>query len=193
MFDNTHDQMTKWSWNNPSAFRDQVDRSNVHTTSKGKVPCIGEHFSWYGSDDPRANIEPPASPQYKPGNCLPVRPPNRYEIIDEDHDDENWAHPGALRSGRSRPGDDNDNDNCGGKEDTQRGELRTGTGKQMNYREGEGKVTEDGTGKWKGKGKGTGNRKNTIKPTPRRNDIFHAIDLPLQMKCQRKTLTWRVN
>ena len=34
--DKTRDQMNNWRWDNPSAFGDQVDRSNPQTTSSGK-------------------------------------------------------------------------------------------------------------------------------------------------------------
>jgi hypothetical protein len=37
MFDKTHDQMNNWRWDNPHAFGDVVDRSNLQTTSSGKV------------------------------------------------------------------------------------------------------------------------------------------------------------
>jgi len=33
IFDKTHDQMNNWRWDNPRAFRDQVDRSILQTTS----------------------------------------------------------------------------------------------------------------------------------------------------------------
>jgi len=56
MFDKTRDYMNNWRWDNPNAFRDQVDRSNPQTTSSGKVKRTGERFSWYGSDDPRTKI-----------------------------------------------------------------------------------------------------------------------------------------
>jgi hypothetical protein len=41
-------------------FGDQVDRSNPQTTSSGKVKRTSERFSWHGSDDLRATIEPPS-------------------------------------------------------------------------------------------------------------------------------------
>jgi len=147
MFDKTRDQMNNWRWDNPHAFGDQVDRSNVQKTSSGKVKRTGERCSWYGSDDLRAKIEPPSCRQYKPGDFLAVRPLNWDEIIEEDDDDENWADPGAPSGGLHRPGDDNDNDDGEGEEDTQGGEKGTGKGKG----------TMDG--KWKGKGKGKGNGK----------------------------------
>jgi hypothetical protein len=60
MFDKTCDQMNNWRRDNPHAFRDQVDPSNQQATSSGKVKRTGECFSWYGSDDLRAKIEPPS-------------------------------------------------------------------------------------------------------------------------------------
>jgi hypothetical protein len=118
MFDKTRDQMHNWRWDNPLAIGDQVDRSNPQTTSLGEVKRTGERFSCYGSDDLRAQIEPPSCRQYKPGNFLAVRPLNWDEIIDKDDDDENWVDPGAPSGGRSRPGDDNDNDDGEGEDDT---------------------------------------------------------------------------
>jgi len=95
MFDKTHDQMNNWSWDNPRAFMDQVDCYNPQTTSSGKLKRTSESFSWSGSDDLRAKIEPPSCRQYKPGEFLAVRPLNWDEIIDEDDDDVNWADTGA--------------------------------------------------------------------------------------------------
>jgi len=160
MFDKTRDQMNNWRWDNPRAFGDQVDCSNPQTTSAGKVKRTGERFSWYGSDYPRAKIEPPSCRQYKPGDFLAVRPLNLDEIIDDDDDDENWADPGGPSSGRSHPGDGNDNDNGEGGEDTQGGEKGTG----------------------KGKGKGKGNRKGEgiVKQTPGEDDISRPVALQLQ-------------
>jgi hypothetical protein len=107
----------------------------------------------YGSYDLRAKIEPPRCHKYEPGDFPAVRPLNWDEIIDEDDDDENWADPGARSGGRSRPGDDNDNDDSEGEEDTQGGEKGTGKGKG----------TKDGKGKGKGKGKGNGKGKGIVK------------------------------
>jgi len=59
MFDITRNQMSNWRWDNPCAFWDEVYRSNLQTTSSGKVKRTGEHSSLYGSDDLRAMIEPP--------------------------------------------------------------------------------------------------------------------------------------
>jgi len=163
MFDKTRDQMDNWRWDYPCAFGDQVDHPNPQTTSSGKVKRTGECFSWYGSDDLRAMIEPPSCRQYMPGNFLAVGQLNWDEIIDEDDDDENWADPGAPSGGQSRPGDDNDNDNGEGEEDTQGGEKGTGKGKGTKDGKGKGKVTEDGKGKGKGKGKGHGKGKGIVK------------------------------
>jgi hypothetical protein len=81
MFDKTRDQMNNWRWDTHHAFRDQVDRSNLQTTSSGKVERTGDRFSWYDSDDLRAKIEPPSCRQYKLGDFLAVRPLNWDEII----------------------------------------------------------------------------------------------------------------
>jgi hypothetical protein len=72
MFDKTRDQMNNWRWDNPRAIGDEVDRSNPQTTSSGKVKHTSERFSWYGSHDLRAKIEPPSCRQYKPGDCLAI-------------------------------------------------------------------------------------------------------------------------
>jgi hypothetical protein len=157
--------MNNWMWDNPHAFGDQVDRSNPQTTSLGMVKCCSEHFSWYGSNDLRAHIELPNCQQYEPGNFLAVRPLNWDEIINEDVDDEYWADPGAPSSGRSRPGDGNDHDNCKGEENMQGGEKGTGKGKGKMDEKGKGKATEDRKGKGKGKGKGNGKGKGIVKQT----------------------------
>jgi len=179
MFDKTRNQMNNWRWDNPRAFGDQVDCSNPQTTSLGKVKRTGERFCWYGSDDPRAKIEPPSCRQYKPGNFLAVRPLNWDEIINED-DDDNWADPGAPSSGRSHPADDNDNDDGESEEDTQGGEKATGKGKGTNDRKGKGKATEDGKGTGKGKGKGNGKGKGIVIHTPGGDDISRAVALQWQ-------------
>jgi len=170
MFDKTHDQMNNWRWNNPRAFGDEVERSNPQTTSSGRVKRTGKRFSWYGSDDPRATIEPPSCRQYKPGNFLAVRSLNWDEIINEDDDDENWADPGVPSGGRSHPGNGNDNDNGEGEEDIQCGEKGTRKGKG----------TKDGKGRGKGKGKGNGKGKGIVKQTPGGDDISRAVALQLQ-------------
>jgi len=152
MFHITCDQMNNWRWDNPRAFRDQVNLSNLQTTSWGKVKRTSQHFSWDSSDDPRAKIEPPSCRQYKPGDFLAIKPLNWDEIINEDDDDENWADPGAPSGGQSPPGDENYNDNSEGEEDTQGSEKGTGKGKG----------TKDGKGKGKGKGRGNGKGKGIV-------------------------------
>jgi len=102
--------MNNWRWDNPRAFRDQVECSNPQTTSLGKVKRTGEHFSWYGSDDLRAKIEPPSWRQYKPGDFLAIGPLHWDDIIDGDDEDENWADPRPPGRGRICRGDANDND-----------------------------------------------------------------------------------
>jgi len=159
--------MNNWRWDNPHAFGDQVDGSNPQTTSSGKVKCTGNHFSWYGSDDLRAKIEPPSCRQYKPGAFLAIKPLNLDDIMDEDDDDENWPDPGAPSGGRSSPGNGNGNDNGEGEEDTQGGEKGTGKGKG----------TQNGKGKEKGKGKGTGKRKGIVKHTPGGDDFSRTVGL----------------
>ena len=182
MFHKTLVQMNNWRWDNPCGFGDQVDRSNPQTTSWGKVKRTGECFSWYGSDDLSAKMEPPSCRQYKPGDFLAIRPLNWDEVIDEDDDDDNWVDPGAPSGGRSRVGDDNDNDDGEGGEDTQRGETRTGKGKGRKDGKGKGKRKEKGNGKGTGSGKGKGNGKGKciVKRTPVGDDISCAVALQLQ-------------
>jgi len=180
MFDNTRNQMNNWRWDNPRAFEDQVDRSNAQTTSSGKDSRIGERFSWYGSDDPRAKIDQPSCRQYEQGDFLAVRPLNWDDIINEEDDDENWADPGAPSGGGSRPGDANDNDNGEDEEDMQGGEEGTGNGKGTKDGKGKGKATEDGKGTGKGKGMGNGKGKGIVKQTPGGGDISRAVALQLQ-------------
>jgi hypothetical protein len=45
MFDKTHDQINHWTWDNPCAFGNQVDRSNPQTTILGKVTRTSKLFS----------------------------------------------------------------------------------------------------------------------------------------------------
>jgi len=170
MFDKTRDQMKNWRWDNPHAFGAQGDRSNPQTTSSGKVQRTGEHFSWYGSNDLRAKIDPASCRQYKAGDFLGVRPLNWDGIIHEDNDNESWADPGAWSGGRSCPGDGNHNDNGEGEEDTQGGEKATGKGKG----------TMNGKGKGKGKWKGHGTGKVVVKQTPGGDDISHAVGLQFE-------------
>jgi len=110
MFGKTSDQMKNWRLDNPRAFGDEVDCSNLQRTSSGRVKRTGDRFCWYSWDDLRAMIEPPSCRQYKPGDFLAVRPMHWDETIDEYDDDENWGDPGAPSGGMTRPGDDNDND-----------------------------------------------------------------------------------
>jgi hypothetical protein len=170
MFDKTRDQKNNWRWDILHAFVDQVDRSNPQTTSSGKVQCTSECFSWYGSDDLRAKIEPPICQQYMPGDILAVRPRNLNEIIDKYDNDENWGDTGAPSGGRSYLGDGNDNENGEGEEDTKGGEKGTGKGNG----------TTDGRGKGKGKGKRNGKRKGIVNQTPGGDDNTRAIALQLQ-------------
>jgi hypothetical protein len=170
MFDKTRDQMNNWRWDNHRAFGDQVNRSNTQTTSSGNVKRTGERISWYDSNDFQAQIELPSCRQYKPGDFMAPRPLNWDEITDEDDDDDNWVHPGAPSSGRSCPGDGNDNDDGESEEDTQGGEK--GTGKE--------KGTQDKKRKGKGKGKGNGKGKGIVKRTPGGDDISRAVTLQLQ-------------
>ena len=129
MFNKTCYQINNWRWDNPSAFGNQVDRSNQQITRSGKVKCTSKCISWYGSDDLRATIEPPSCRHNKAGDFLAVRPLNLDGMIDQDDDNKNWADPGAPSSGRSSPGDDNANDDGEGAEDMQGGEKGPGKGK----------------------------------------------------------------
>ncbi|KAF8538640.1 hypothetical protein BDD12DRAFT_805954 [Trichophaea hybrida] len=180
MFDTTRGQMNNWRGDNPCAFGDQVDGSNLQTTSSGQVKRAGERISWYCSDDLRAMIEPPSCRQYEPGDFLVVRPFHWDEIMDKDDGDENRADPGAPSGGRSRPGDGFDNEDSEGEEDTQGSEKGTGKGKGTMDGKGKGMATEDGNGKGKGTGKGNGKRKCIVKQIPGGDDISHAIALQLQ-------------
>jgi len=144
--------------------------------NKRTIECV----SWYGSDDLRANIEPPSCQQYKPDDFLAVRPLNWDEIIDENDDDNNWVDRGVPSGGWSRPSDGNDNDNAEGEEDTQSGEKETGKGKGTKDGKGKGKATQDGKGKRKGKGKGNSKGKGIVKHTPEGDDISRAVALQLQ-------------
>jgi len=163
--------MNNWRWDSHRAFRDQVNRSNLQTTSSGNVKRTGKRFSWYASDNLMAKIAPPCCRQYKPGDVLAVRPLNWDVIIDEHDDDENWAGPGGPSGGSSCPGDGNDNDNGEGEEEDMQGDEK-GTGK--------GKGTQDRKGKGKGKGKGHSKGKGIVKQTPGGDDITRAVALQLQ-------------
>jgi len=173
MFDYTCNQMNNWRWDNPRTFIDQVDRSNLHSTSSAKVKRTGKNFSSYGSHDLRAKIEPPCWQQYKPGDFLAVRPLKLDEVLDEYDDDEIWVDPRLPSGGRSCPGDSNDNDDGKGEDDTEGGEKGTGKrkgakggkGKRMatEDKNGMGKATEEGKGN--GKGNGNGKWKGIVKQT----------------------------
>jgi hypothetical protein len=180
IFDKSCDQMNNWWWDNPRAFRDEVDLSNPYTTSLGKVKCTSERFSCYGSDDLRVYIEPRSCGQYKPANFLVVGPLKWDKIVVEDEDDEKWADPGAPSGRRSHPGDGNDNDNREGEEYLQGGEKRTGIGKGIKDWTGKGKVTADGKGKGMRKGKGHGKGKGIVKQTPGGDDMSRAVALQLE-------------
>jgi hypothetical protein len=91
MFNKTCDQRNNWRWDYPHACGDQVDCYNLQTSHLGQVLRTIEHFSWYGSNDLSAKIQPPSSWKYKPGNFLAVVPLNWDEKINEDNDDENWV------------------------------------------------------------------------------------------------------
>jgi len=99
-------------------------------------------------------------------------------MIREDDDDENWADPGGPSSRRCRPGDGNDNDDSEGEEDTQGGEIGTGTGKCT--KDGKGKWTRKVTEEWKGKGKGNGKGKSIVTQTPGGDHIPRPIAVQLQ-------------
>lgn len=129
-----------------------------------------EYYSWYGSDDHRAKMDPPSSQQNKPCDFVVGKPLNWDEIIDDDPENENWVSPRALCSGWSRPGNGNDNGNGEGEENTLHGDKGTGKGKG----------TMDGNSKKMRKGKGNGKEKGIVKSTPSGDDIFHAISLQLQ-------------
>jgi len=183
MFDKTHDQITNWRWDNIHAFSDQLNRSNCQTTCSGKVKHIGEHFSWYGSDDLRAKIEPPSCQQYKPGDFLAVRPLNWDVIIDKDDGDENWADPGVACRGKSCPGNGNHNTNGKDEEDTQGGEKGTRKGKG----------TKDGKGKGKGKVKGNSKGKGIVKQTPGGDLSLGLLLCSCRNKGMRQTWARRAN
>jgi hypothetical protein len=109
--------MNDWRRDNPRAFGQQVNCSHPEITSVWKVKRTVERFSWYGSDDLMAKIEPPSCREYKPGDFLAIRPLSWDEIIDKGDDDENLADSGGPSSEKSRPGDGNNNDDSEGVED----------------------------------------------------------------------------
>jgi hypothetical protein len=75
-------------------------------------------------------------------------------MIHEDDDDNNWADPGLPSEGRSRPGDDNGNDDGKVEEDIQ-GSVK-GIRKWKGTNDGKGKEKEKRKGKGKGNAKGKG-------------------------------------
>jgi hypothetical protein len=79
MFFKIRVQMPNWRWDNPGAYEDRVDRCNPQRSSSRKVIHTGECFRWYGSDDLRANIDPPSCREYKPRDFLVVEPLNLEE------------------------------------------------------------------------------------------------------------------
>ena len=155
----------------------------------GKVKRTSERFSWYGSDDPMAMNEQPSCWQYKPGIIQAVRPLNWHEKIDEDDDNDNWVHPGALSGGRSRPGYGNDNDDCEREEDAQGGEKGTGKGTEQRTGRGMGR----GWGRETVKERETAMRKVLLNK-PQGEMISHVTLLcSCRSKCQRQTRTRRAN
>ena len=125
-------QINSWGWDSPRAVRDQVDRSDPQTTSSGKVNRTRVHFSLYGCDDLRGEMQSPKCQHYKRGDFLAVRPLTCDEIIHEDDDDEHWVNPRAPSGGRSHLGDGIDNDHSAGEKDMQGSEKGTGNGKETN-------------------------------------------------------------
>jgi hypothetical protein len=188
MFDKTRDQMNNWTWDNPSAFGDQIDHCNLQKTSLGKIQRTGECFPWYGSNDFRATIEPPSCLQYKPDHFLAVRPLYWDEIIDSDDNDDNWADAGAPSGGRSCPGDGNGNDTGESVGDTQGGEKGAGKGKGTKNGKGTRQAHPDGKVKGKGKGKGKCKGKGIVKRTPGGDDISRTVALQLQKEMSEAAL-----
>jgi len=156
MYNETRNQMNNWMWDNPHAFRDQINRSSLQTASLGMDKRTGKHFYWYGSNDLGGKMESKSGQRYKPGDLLPVRSLNWDELIDKVDDNENWVDPRAPSSGRSHLRYGNDTDDSKGKHDTQGSEK--GTGKRQVAKDGKGKqkATEDGKGKGKALEKGNG-------------------------------------
>ena len=190
MIDKTSNQMNYWRWDNLCASGDPVDCCTPEMTSCGNIQRTSEQFSLYDSSDLRVMIELPNCRQYKPGDIHPVGQLNWDDIINEENDVENCADPEALSSGRSRPGDGDDNDNGKGEEDTQGSEKVTGNGKGTTEGQGNGKVTEHGkgnrkgkpktTGEGNGKSKGNSKGKDSVTQTPGGNNISLAIAMKLK-------------
>jgi len=176
MFGKTRDHINNWKWNNPRAFRGQVDGSNPQTTCSGNIEHSVECFCWYSSDDLRETIQPPSRREYKPGSSLAVRLMHWDKIINKDDDVANCAGPGAPRSGSSLPGDGNYINDGEGEEDLQDGVKGPGKGKgrKDGIENGMGKETEEG------KGKGNGTVNGIVKLTTGGDDISRAIALQLK-------------
>jgi hypothetical protein len=104
MFDKTQDQMNNWRWDNPPAFGDEVNCSNLQTPSSEKDKHSRGHFSWDDSDDTWATFEQQSYWKFKPVDFLLVEPLNLDDIIDKDDDDEKWADSGVPSSGRGHRG-----------------------------------------------------------------------------------------
>ena len=191
--------MNIWRCDNACSFGDQVNCSNLQTTSSGEVKPTSKHFSSYGSNHLRAKIEPPSCWQYKPGNFLAVIPLNWDEMIHENDNDENWADPGGPSGVRSRPGNGNENHDGEDEEDTKGGEKGTGKGRGTKDGKGKGKATEDGKregkgkGKGKGKAKGNGKGKGIVKQTPGEMISLVPLLCSCRRKCIRQTWTQRAN
>jgi len=117
MFDKTCNKMINRRWDNPCAFGDQVDRSKLQITNKEKLILTSAIFSWHGSDDLQAMIEPQWSLQYRPVDVLAARPLNRYQIIDGDDDNENFANLRESSGTCSRHGNCKDKDDSEGEGD----------------------------------------------------------------------------
>jgi hypothetical protein len=193
MFDKTREQMNNWRWDNPRAFGDQVDRSNPETTSSGKVKRTGEHFSWYGSDDLKAKIEPPSCRQYKPGNFLAIRPLNWDEIIDKDDYDDNWADPGAPSGGSSRPAMAMKMTTATVRRTHRATRTGPGKGREQTMRRGKGRRLR--TGRGKGRGRGRDMVKGKVLFNTPQEEMISLVPLlcSCRRKCQRQTWTQRAN
>jgi hypothetical protein len=77
----------------PRAYGNLVDDFNPQRASTGKDKCTGESFSLYGFNDFRAKIELFSCRLYNGGGFQAVIQLNWNEIIDKEHDDENWVDP----------------------------------------------------------------------------------------------------
>jgi hypothetical protein len=77
----------------PRVYGNLVDDFNPQRTSTGKDKYTGESFSWYGFNDFRAKIELFSCQLYKGSGFQAVIQLNWNQIIDKEHDDENWVDP----------------------------------------------------------------------------------------------------